>query len=200
MYTTLLVGLPDRYEPALPETIPEYHAQRMSDASLRLRLRHYDDARNQISCFASPIFVLASSNVLTVRSSGYEIEVGRRSHESTPQGIRAPATHHLPLYTIFFSPLLSPAKGGAPPARLAEWHTWLVPTFDNPPVAGSIPRRADIFQLELGNNKETRRLPVSSHLEEVVSFALPSRTLYVCLSFLIEVKANYSRLGLAMCT
>lgn len=100
-YTTLLVDLLDRYEPALPETIPEYHAQRMSYASLRLRLRHSDDARNQISCFASPVFVLASSNVLTVRSSGYEIEVGRRSHESTPQGIRAPATHHLPLYTIF---------------------------------------------------------------------------------------------------
>ena len=72
---------------------------------------------------------------------------------------------------MFLCVLLSPAKDGAPPSRLVEWHTWLAPTLDNPPVASSILRRADILQLELGNNKETRRLPVSFHLEGVVSFA-----------------------------
>jgi hypothetical protein len=60
------------------------------------------------------------------------------------------------------------------------------------PGRGFESRTGDTFpELELGNNKETRRLPVSSHLEGVVSFALLlGEGVGVLVCFLIEVNQD----------
>jgi hypothetical protein len=55
-----------------------------------------------------------------------------------------------------------------------------------------VPDGEPVLRLEMGNNKETRRRPVSSHPEGVVSFAGER---WAC-TFLIEVNQSYILLGL----
>jgi hypothetical protein len=109
-----------------------------------------------------------------------------------------PCSHHHPptLIYFFFTPLLSPARDGAPPpSRLVVWHTWLAPTLTNPPVAGSSPGRGITSQnwsWEIIRKRGGCRFLPTWRGWFLLLFCLGKVEVYVCVLPFIspEVKSN----------
>jgi hypothetical protein len=92
-------------------------------------------------------------------------------------------------YILFFHSPPVPSQGRCPPTFSPSRVAHLAGAdAHQSPGRGFESRTGDHFsELELGNNKETRRLPVSFHLEGVVSFA-GARSRWNCAcAFLVEM-------------
>jgi hypothetical protein len=140
------------------------------------RLRHFNP-KDKTFRSASTIFVADS---IRFQSLGPRDRCQASKSRFQAQGISLamwhhPCSRHHPptlIYFFFYTPLLSPAKDGAP--HLLAWSCGTLGWRRRSPIPRlrvRVPDGEPVLRLEMGNNKETRRRPVSFHPEGVVSFA-----------------------------